>query len=91
MNRVSTASSPHVAATACAAPLRRAPVQPSAAWLPCREASLNWLAFGVLLAAWNAADGDDAAGYRPAALRHHAQVSVRAALRAWNPGRLPST
>ena len=36
-----------------------------------REASLNWLALGLLLAAWNASDDDSAArtSRRPAALR----------------------
>jgi hypothetical protein len=44
-----------------------------------REASLNWLALGLLLAAWNAAD--DARPQdrtRPAALRRYEIVSVRA-------------
>ncbi len=58
-----------------------------------REVTLNWLALGLLLAAWNASD--DAAGpglraangspdapRRPAALRGYAQVSVRAAARS---------
>ncbi len=60
-----------------------------------REAALNWLALGLLLAAWNASD--DAAATRdspgvtpgvardvprrPAALRAYSQVSVRAATR----------
>ena len=45
-----------------------------------REAALNWLALGLLLAAWNASDND--AGRtprrRPAVLRHYDYVSVRA-------------
>jgi len=55
--------------------------KPRAFWMHNREASLNWLAFGLLLAAWNAA-GDDAsnAGARPEALRGYSSVSVRAAV-----------
>jgi hypothetical protein len=57
---------------------------------PCRissrspEVSFNWLALGVLLAAWNAADNDasDARPKRPEALRGYQQVSVRAVARA---------
>jgi len=51
-------------------------------WLQHREASLNWLALGLLLAAWNASD--DGAGKsvrRPDALRGYQSVSVRAAHR----------
>jgi len=50
-------------------------------WFQGREASLNWLALGVLLAAWNASDNDTAAQVRrrPAALRGYSTVSVRAA------------
>jgi hypothetical protein len=52
-------------------------------WSQHREASLNWLAFGVLLAAWNAADNGVAtsmsAPRRPQALRGYSAVSVRAA------------
>jgi hypothetical protein len=56
---------------------------PGTFWIQRREASLNWLAFGLLLAAWNAA-GDDAsgAGRRPEALRGYSSVSVRAAQRS---------
>ncbi len=52
-------------------------------WSARREASLNWLALGLLLAAWNATDNDAAANAprRPAALRSHPYVSVRAAHR----------
>jgi hypothetical protein len=47
-----------------------------------REAALNWLALGLLLAAWNASD-NDAGGTvrRPQVLRHYDYVSVRAANR----------
>ena len=38
---------------------------PDRLWSQRREASLNWLALGLLLAAWNAADDD--AGDAPAA------------------------
>ena len=50
-------------------------------WSHHREASLNWLALGVLLAAWNASDSDTATDlrHRPEALRGYASVSVRAA------------
>jgi hypothetical protein len=49
-------------------------------WTQHREASLNWLAFGLLLAAWNASDNDSAAqARRPAGLRGYSFVSVRAA------------
>jgi hypothetical protein len=55
----------------------------SAFWTLRREASLNWLALGLLLAAWNASDNDAAAGMRrrPEALRGYSYVSVRAANR----------
>jgi hypothetical protein len=45
-----------------------------------REAALNWLALGLLLAAWNASDNDATASARrrPDALRHYDYVSVRA-------------
>lgn len=48
-------------------------------WSQHREASLNWLALGLLLAAWNASDDDGAARARPGALRGYSYVSVRAA------------
>jgi hypothetical protein len=50
-----------------------------------REAALNWLALGLLLAAWNATDDSGPgiqAPQRPSALRGYAYVSVRAATRA---------
>ena len=52
-------------------------------WSAHREASLNWLALGLLLAAWNASDNDPAANARrrPEALRGYSYVSVRAAQR----------
>jgi hypothetical protein len=52
-------------------------------WSARREASLNWLALGLLLAAWNASDNDAAANARPRpeALRGYSYVSVRAAQR----------
>ncbi|HXC22715.1 MAG TPA: hypothetical protein VNV13_14615 [Steroidobacteraceae bacterium] len=45
-----------------------------------REAALNWLALGLLLAAWNASNNDagDSARRRPEVLRHYDYVSVRA-------------
>jgi hypothetical protein len=49
-------------------------------WAQRREASLNWLALGVLLAAWNASNNDAAQAWRrPPALRGYSTVSVRAA------------
>ena len=64
------------------APQPAAPIfsKPRAFWMHNREATLNWLAFGLLLAAWNAV-GDDAtnARARPEALRGYSSVSVRAA------------
>jgi hypothetical protein len=50
-------------------------------WSARREASLNWLALGLLLAAWNASDNDAAVKVRPDALRGYSYVSVRAAHR----------
>jgi hypothetical protein len=68
------------ATSQAAAPISNKPL---AFWMHNREASLNWLAFGLLLAAWNAA-GDDAsnARARPEALRGYSSVSVRAAQRS---------
>jgi len=50
-------------------------------WSQHRDASLNWLALGLLLAAWNASDDDAAAAAhrRPVSLRGYSHVSVRAA------------
>jgi hypothetical protein len=63
-------------------------------WSMRREATLNWLALGLLLAAWNASDRDasdhdvDAsARRRPEALRRYSHVSVRAANRLAGIGR----
>jgi hypothetical protein len=52
-------------------------------WAQRREASLNWLALGLLLAAWNASDNDTPGQLRrrPEALRGYSSVSVRAAHR----------
>lgn len=58
-------------------------------WTSRREASLNWLALGLLLAAWNASDNEPGpnsrrrpeALSRPEALRGYAHVSARAANR----------
>lgn len=51
-------------------------------WSQHREASLNWLALGLLLAGWNAADNDtDERRRRPETLRGYSCVSVRAATR----------
>jgi hypothetical protein len=50
-------------------------------WSQHCESSLNWLALGLLLAAWNASDNDTAAQARrrPEGLRGYSSVSVRAA------------
>jgi hypothetical protein len=55
-------------------------------WTQRREASLNWLALGLLLAAWNASDdvqevpaAQRPTAQRPSALRGYSSVSVRAA------------
>jgi hypothetical protein len=50
---------------------------PSALWTQRREASLNWLALGLLLAAWNAVDDADSPPRRPDSLRAYSQVTVR--------------
>jgi hypothetical protein len=49
-------------------------------WSLHREVSLNWLALGLLLAAWNASDNDTATQpkRRPETLRGYSSVSVRA-------------
>ena len=54
-----------------------------------REAALNWLALGLLLAAWNASDNDAGAATRrrPDALRGYEYVSVRAMQRMASTGR----
>jgi hypothetical protein len=54
---------------------------PDQLWSQRREAALNWLAFGLLLAAWNAADDGAAVQRRPESLRGYSQVSVRAIAR----------
>ena len=76
-------------------PTTLSPSRPAASfWSARREASLNWLALGLLLAAWNASDNDaatnDAAANvrrRPEALRGYDYVSVRAANRVSADGR----
>jgi len=49
-------------------------------WTQHRESTLNWLALGLLLAAWNASDNDATAQStrRPESLRGYSYVSVRA-------------
>jgi hypothetical protein len=54
---------------------------PSAFWTQRREASLNWLALGLLLAAWNAVDDSDSPQRRPDSLRAYSHVTVRAMTR----------
>src|ERR1700722_16114707 len=48
-------------------------------WSQHREATLNWLALGLLLAAWNASDDPAQRRLRPEPLRRYSAVSVRAA------------
>jgi hypothetical protein len=56
---------------------------PSGLWAQRREASLNWLALGLLLAAWNSVDNDASpTARRPAKLRGYSYVSVRAVTKA---------
>jgi hypothetical protein len=50
---------------------------PSALWTQRREATLNWLALGLLLAAWNAADDAESPPARPHSLRAYSHVTVR--------------
>lgn len=61
---------------------RRVLGMPAGFWPQHREASLNWLAIGLLLAAWNAADDGDAAERRPESLRAYSHVTVRALARS---------
>ncbi len=51
-------------------------------WTAHRETSLNWIALGLLLAAWNASDDDATSNSRPRpeSLRGYSHVSVRAAI-----------
>jgi hypothetical protein len=59
---------------------------PQKFWVQNREASLNWLALGLLLAAWNTADrGENLSARRPDALRGYSYVSVRAVQHAVAP------
>jgi len=57
-------------------------------WTDRREAGLNWLALGLLLAAWNAADDPESrcSAGRPESLRGYSCVSVRAATRGGGHG-----
>jgi hypothetical protein len=75
---------PEPAAPQLATPEPAAPIfrKSRAFWIHNREASLNWLAFGLLLAAWNTAGDDGNPRARPDALRGYASVSVRAAHRS---------
>ena len=58
---------------------------PSTLWTQRREASLNWLALGLLLAAWNAVDDPGSRGAqprpRPESLRAYPYVTVRSVAR----------
>lgn len=60
----------------------QASVTPEKLWAQHREASLNWLALGLLLAAWNSSSDDVRKTLRrPDSLRGYVYVSVRAAQR----------
>jgi hypothetical protein len=52
-------------------------------WTLHRETTLNWLALGMLLAAWNASDNElaEKSSRRPEELKGYAQISVRAVAR----------
>ena len=51
-------------------------------WATHRDSALNWLALGLLLAAWNGADDAAAKSQpRPVALKGYDMVSVRAVQR----------
>jgi hypothetical protein len=50
---------------------------PPALWSQRREATLNWLALGLLLTAWNAVDDQGSPQRRPEFLRAHSCVTVR--------------
>ncbi len=54
---------------------------PAQLWSQHREAALNWLALGLLLAAWNVVDDGGSAKRRPESLRGYSYVSVRALTR----------
>jgi hypothetical protein len=58
-------------------------------WSTHCEAARNWLALGLLLAAWNASDNDvpGAQRRRPDTLRGYDFVSVRAVQRAGSEAR----
>ena len=75
---------PEPASPRSAAPQPAAPIfsKSRTFWIHNREATLNWLAFGLLLAAWNTAGDDGNPRARPDALRGYASVSVRAAHRS---------
>jgi len=47
-------------------------------WSSHREATLNWLALGLLLAAWNASDNDAASALQPPTIlsKGHKSVNV---------------
>jgi len=57
------------------------PVSSAHGVAPAAERRLNWLALGLLLAAWNAADDGLPRLARPAALQAYERVSVRAWMR----------
>ena len=64
--------------------INRATGQQDSYWNLNRETTLNWLALGMLLAAWNASNNEPAsqATRRPEPLRGHAHVSVRSVRQA---------
>lgn len=67
---------------ALAAPRSGSRARSSTQWWLSREAAVNWLALGLLLGAWNAADDGESSRPRPATLRGYGAVSVRAVHRA---------
>lgn len=79
---VQTSVQAYVQASRHTSGIRQRMAAPRNFWSQRREASLNWLALGMLLAAWNAADNNAGEQHRrPASLRGYSYVSVRAATR----------
>jgi hypothetical protein len=59
--------------------------QPRRFWFERHPTSLNWLALGVLLAAWNAADNDASGASQPPAVEPLAMQRRPIALRGYTP------
>jgi hypothetical protein len=59
--------------------------QPRSFWFERHPTALNWLALGVLLAAWNAVDNDASGAVHPPAIEPRAMQPRPAALRGYTP------